>query len=366
MLQLRDISEDTALFPWKKSTPVPAFAPTIAVGLALVLGEATGHRSAGSIAAGSAFTIGFAVFHEALASTLLSMTIATVGIASAALAGSLCAGWTPLVVLICVLAALNYALLSGMSNVGGWVALQCGTFAIISSYFANGVHYALGRAGMVLAGGALQMLVYSLVHLRRRLSQPAKPPLPLQRQVWTRFQQIVRAFRSELHWDRSSTSYAVRLTITLCVSTALYRALHWRNGYWAPMTALLVMKPKWAATLSRGVARLTGTLVGAAICALLALHPPFHHWVYFLMIVITAWACFALQAVNYALFSNFLTIYTVTLFAFGGFSERTAADLRLLTTAVGGVLALLVDFLFQQVGPKLRGVPEQHAVAAGS
>ena len=356
MLRLRDISEDTALFPWKKSTPYPAVESTIAVGLALLIGQLTGHRSAGSIAAGSAFTVGFAVFHEALASTLLSMGMLTLGIASGTLAGSLGAHWTPVVLLLCILAAVNYGLLAGMDVTAGWIGQQSAIFVIVSSYFANGVHYALGRSSMVLAGGALQIAVYAASRTLSRHTRSGSPPLPLRRQMRTRVAQLWRCLHEELRWNTDTTSYAVRLCITLALSTALYRALHWRNGYWAPMTALLVLKPKWANTLSRGVARLTGTLVGAAVCALLALHPAYSHMTYFVLIAGTAWLCFTLQAVNYALFSAVLTMYTVFLFAFGGFSERSAADLRLINTALGGMLALLVDFVAQRIGPRLRAV----------
>ena len=354
MVHLRDLSEDTALFPWKKSTPYPALESTIAVGIALLLGQLTGHQSAGSIAAGSAFTVGFAVFHEALASTLLSMGLLTVGIASATLAGSLGAHWTPMVLLLCVLAAMNYGFLAGLGNTTGWIGQQCGVFVVISSYFANGVHYALGRTSMVLAGGVLQMVVYSVSRgLHRRIGNHAPEP-PLVPQMRRRAEQLWEALRGELHWRSEIAGYVLRLSLTLGVSTVVYRVLHWQNGYWAPMTALLVLKPKWANTLSRGIARLSGTLVGAGLCALLALHPVFDHRVYFLLIVVCAWGCFALQAVNYAAFSTFITLYTVFLFAFGGFSERSAADLRLINTAVGGGLALLMDYIAQRLGPRLR------------
>lgn len=349
MLRLRDISEDTALFPWNKSTPYPALESTIAVGLALAIGELAGHQSAGSIAAGAAFTVGFAVFHEALASTLLSMAVLTVGIASATLAGSLGAQWTPIVLILCVVASINYGLLAGLGNTTGWIGQQCGVFVIVSSYFADGVHYALGRSSMVLVGGALQMAIYTVSTLLGRYARRTDPP-PLTRQLGTRSQQLWRSLRSELHWNAGTTGYVLRLSITLGISTAVYRILGWQNGYWAPMTALLVLKPKWANTLSRGIARLAGTLLGAAFCALLALHPAFHHWTYFLLIAATAWTCFALQAVNYAVFSTFLTMYTVSLFAFGGFSERHAAGLRLANTALGGLLALAVDYIAQKLG----------------
>ena len=367
MYRLRDISEDTVLFPWNKSTPYPAIESTIAVAIALVAGQFSGHASAGSIAAGAAFTIGYAVFHEALASTLLSMGLLTLGIASATLAGSLGAAWTPVVLVLCVLAAVNYGLLAGIGNTTGWIGQQCATFVVVSSYFAQGLHYAAGRTAMVMAGGTLQMTVYALSTMLRRYGHPSDPaPPPVARQVRTRSGQIWRALREELHWNAEITSYVLRLAITLLITTALYRELHWQNGYWAPMTALLVLKPKWANTLSRGVARLSGTLVGAGLCALLAYHPVLDHWTYFALIVATAWLCFTLQAVNYAAFSAVLTMYTVFLFAFGGFSERSAAGLRLVNTALGGGLALLVDFVAQKLGPRLHRVPAPDAAVSVS
>ena len=96
MHRLFTISEDTTAFPWSKRTPDSAAVATIAVGIALLAGWMSGHQGAGAIAAGAAFTVGFAVFHEALASWMLSMLAATLGIASATLIGSLAAPSTPL------------------------------------------------------------------------------------------------------------------------------------------------------------------------------------------------------------------------------------------------------------------------------
>lgn len=356
MLRLRDISEDTALFPWNKSTPYPAVESTVAIAVALALGKLTGHTSAGSIAAGSAFTVGFAVFHEALSSTLLSMAVVSFGIASATLVGSLGAQSSIAVLVLCIVAALNYGLLSGLDALAGWIGQQCAVFVVVASYFSNGVHYAVGRSAMVLLGGLLQMLVYATSYrVRRALRPDHPPPLPVWRQLGTRTGQLWALLRQELRWKADTTGYVVRLAITLGLCTALYRAFHWRNGYWAPMTAILVLKPKWAGTLSRGVARLAGTLAGAAVCAFsAAVHAPFSHVTYFVLILLTAWVCFALQAVNYAMFCFFLTLNTVYLFALGGFSERSAADLRLVNTAIGGLLALTIDFLVQKLGPALR------------
>ena len=41
----------------------------------------------------------------------------------------------------------------------------------------------------------------------------------------------------------SAVPYALRLAITLGVSTEIYRHFGFANGYWIPMTALLVLRP---------------------------------------------------------------------------------------------------------------------------
>ena len=349
MQPLSKLSPDTLEFPWAKRTPLRGLQSTVAVALALVLGHYTGHAGAGSIAAGAAFTVGFAVFHEALASSLLSMAVLTVGIASATLAGSLGASREWLVLVLCVLAAVNYGLLSGLGATSGWIGQQCAVFVIIAGGFNHGRHYAVGRASMVLLGGAMQMVVYSVVYFIRRGKDAPAPPYA--RQLRTRTVQLWRGLRKELHWSAETTSYVLRLGVVLLVSTAIYQRLPYGNGYWAPMTALLVLKPEWSNTLSRGIARLAGTLVGVALALFLARVFPLPGLMVFLFVLLFAWACFFLQAVNYAAFSFCLTLYTVFSFRLGGFSQPAAAHLRLVNTAIGGCVALLIDLLWVRFGP---------------
>jgi len=353
MHRLSNISEDTTAFPWAKRTPGSGVVAVIAMGVALLMGWLTGHPSAGAIAAGSAFTVGFAVFHEALASVLLSMAVTTVGIASATLIGSLAAPWTAMVLLVTFVAAMNYGLLAEIGPTEGWIGQQSGVFVIVASYFANGPHYALGRTAMVLAGGGLQMLVFSMFYMLRPKRREAGKPRTHER-VPRRLRELWQCVRDEVRTRYHSAPYVARLVLVLLTSTAIYRYFHVRNGYWIPMTALLVLKPQWADTLSRGIARMLGTVAGAGFAVLLARLLPLPAWLLPTLVMVSAWGCYALQAVNYAVFSFFITLYIVFLFRFGGFSQTTAAHIRLVNTVVGGALALTIDAMWKAVTARRR------------
>ena len=356
MRHILDISADTTEFPWDKRTPFDAVPALLAISLCLGVGYWTGHESAGAIAAGAAFTAGFAIFHEAMANTLLSMFLVTLGIASGALLGSLGASWSWAVLLLALVAAVNYGLLSAISPTAGWIAMQSAVFVIVASYFKQGLKYAVGRAEMVLLGGSILMLFHVLVYwVRPHPDHVAVPVRPVRlrarlRGLWVRVQAHSRL-------NAETAPYTLRMAFTLVLCTALYRHYHVRNGYWSPMTALLVLKPQWSATLSRGIARLAGTLVGAGIALLLARTATFNTVEIYLLILVCAWGCYTLQAVNYAVFSMFITLYIVFLFRFGGFSQTSAAHIRLLNTAVGGGLALGIDWVWLRLAGLRKAAP---------
>ncbi len=354
MPNLLDISTDTTAFPWAKRTPWSSIPAIITVAIALLLGYLTGHEGAGAIAAGAAYSVGFAVFHETLASRLLSMGLLTLGIASATLIGSLGADYTWIVLLLIIIAALNYGVLSSLSPTAGWMGQQCGIYVIVSSYFKLGLHFAVGRTAMVLLGGTLVMLLHPLFYhlVFHPAAEPKAARPPLLTRLQTRAGELWSRLRNEIHFTGDTASYTVRMAITLLLCTAIYRYFHIRNGYWLPMTALLVLKPQWSATLSRGIARLVGTVGGAGIALLLAHTVTLNTPVVFALVVLCAWACYAVQAVNYAVFSLFTTLYIVFLFRFGGFSQTSAAHIRLFNTALGGSIALLIDALWLACTPK--------------
>ncbi|MDE1160776.1 MAG: FUSC family protein [Acidobacteriaceae bacterium] len=346
MFEFETISADTLPTPWEQRTVDEGLLAMLAIGCCLIVGRLTGHEAAGAIAAGGAFTAGFAVFHPMLESPLISMALATLALTTATFAGSLAAQWTPVVLVVVAVAGLNYGLLSGLGASAGWMGLQAGVYLVIATYFPNGPHQAAGRAAAMLLGGTLQWCVHAAVRLPKLRRQEA----PAKAIVVTRAKDYCQRLHHHMSWGSSTLEYSTRLLTTIVLTTAVYRHYHLRNGYWIPMTALLCLRQQWTGTLSRSIARVAGTIAGATIALLLA--HSVHHWPVALlaaMIMLACLGCYALQAVNYALFSLCMTLYIVFLFRFGGFSETQAAHIRLMNTAIGGALALLIDGVWQSV-----------------
>jgi uncharacterized membrane protein YccC len=151
----------------------------------------------------------------------------------------------------------------------------------------------------------------------------------------------------------------VRAAVTIAIAASLYRSLPQQNGYWIPVTALIVLRPDLHQTLTRGVARLAGTVTGAAVGTALVLLlpslpslPPLHglrselellassQWILAGGIVLFAGASYALFQVNYAYYAFFLTGYVVFLLSLAGVGAESLIVHRAVFTAVGGALPL--------------------------
>jgi uncharacterized membrane protein YccC len=136
--------------------------------------------------------------------------------------------------------------------------------------------------------------------------------------------------------------HALRLAVTIGIGTAIYRYVHLDRGYWLPMTSLLVLRPEFHDTLTRGLARIGGTLVGAAIATAIVHFAAPTAGILTLMVLVFVWGCYALFRINYALFTVCLTGYVVFILMLSGVAEMTAASLRALYTIEGGAFALIV------------------------
>ncbi len=217
-----------------------------------------------------------------------------------------------------------------------WIGLQCGIFAIVASGYPVGLELAASRAGFILAGGAFETLfVVGYWRLRATIHpEEAQDPFP-------GFSSALPALWRAWREHGETFQYAVRQGLTVAAAAELARYLDLANGYWVPMTALIVLKPGFKETLQRGLERVAGTLLGAVLATLLAHALPSEPVTAAVLIMLFAWGAYALINVNYGLFAIFLTGYIVFLLDFGGLSTSVVVARRTVNTALGGGLALL-------------------------
>ncbi|MFF4225541.1 FUSC family protein [Streptomyces abikoensis] len=149
-----------------------------------------------------------------------------------------------------------------------------------------------------------------------------------------------RALRREARWSSPVGRHAVRVTTVACVGYLLGTALPLGHGYWVPMTSVMVMRPDFAQTYQRGVARFVGTLVGvwagAGIMALTHPGPP----VCAALAVVSVGLLYLLMRTGYIVVSACIGAYIVFLLGIAGEGWSQTVQARLALTLLGGVLAL--------------------------
>lgn len=184
---------------------------------------------------------------------------------------------------------------------------------------------------------------------------PFKNP-PLHRHL------VLPRMRANLTPSSMAFRHGLRLAVTLAVAVLLYHLIPLTRGYWVPLTVLVILRPDFQATVTRGLLRIFGTLVGIMLSTgLLAVaYPHASLGVGLLLVMIFAVALYSTINVNYGLFSIFVTAEVMVLLSF--FEKApplaTMSD-RLLNTLIGGVLALLAYRLWPtwqhyQLRPQLR------------
>jgi MFS family permease len=298
-----------------------------AMPLLLAGGLLSGHLAFGAIAAGAAFMVGFGSARDLRRKRWAAMILATVGATIAAFVGCLAGEWTPALWAVSAAAAAGCAVLALIDEDLWWVMLQVVIALFIAGYYAGPPHAALERAGAVLAGGATQLaVVRGLAMIAPRAGRPLPPAPP-----------------KPAAPRRLMIAHALRAAVCVVLSWLAVERLGLANGYWAPMTAMLVLKPGLSETHTRGIARLTGTVVGCAAAALFVLAMGASAPWLLIAVALTAGAAFAVQKAHYALLTTAVTATVVLLLTLAHVSGiLQTAEHRLIATAIGGGLALVI------------------------
>ncbi|HEX3823416.1 MAG TPA: FUSC family protein [Mycobacteriales bacterium] len=202
--------------------------------------------------------------------------------------------------------------------------------------------YAAARSSALLGQlRAVDRLVSALAGVRRlvlprAIGSPAVMMLPQRLADSAR-----RLATTARDWKSAAFRHALRLAVILPVAEALSHVLPWQRGYWVTLTALVVLKPDYAATVQRGIGRVGGTGLGVVLSGLLivAIHPS--GAVLSVLLAIATWAAYTSFAASYALYSFAVTAVVVLLLTTLGGNELTTVADRGLDTLVGGALALV-------------------------
>ena len=352
---------DLYTFDWEKlSFKVPAIG-AVPIALCLVTGVLVGHPSAGLIAGGGAMTVALGVHQRIADSRVAPMIFATLAMFLSTLVGMTVGHHGYSLLLASAIWSFVYGLLTARAAGVAWVGQQAAVTLFVTSAFPAGPRAAFVRALLILAGGALQIAITTaflrlfpelksgLLELHHiTLAGPLRDTGDLlfhsesetRRRVLKHLREIPLTLPRISH--AAGFTYALRLTLTVVLAAEAYRRLGIQSGYWIPMTALLVQKPAFFETFNRALMRIAGTVTGAGLCSFALAHLHIDPLVLAALATLCAFLAFATNAVNYGLFSIFLTSYIVFLLSLNAVPGPVIAHRRALCTIAGGVIALVI------------------------
>lgn len=341
---------DLYTFHWSEFNLRLPMVSASAVAVCLFIGILVGHPGGGLIAGGGAFTIGFGANQRIADSRLIPMIVAVFACSTATLAGTIAGHRDYWLVIAASGSALIYGVLTTRNAGWAWVGQQASVALLIASAFPTPLRPALVRAGLIAAGGVVQVVFASaglrlIPNLPRDLISIAiSVANTVQEQSQDELIQRIRELRSSLRPVTASEAfgYSLRLMITVGLATELYRRIGFQSGYWIPMTALLVQRPAFEETFTRALARILGTLVGAWAGSLLIAHLTPGPVVLAFVATLFALLAFATNSVNYGLFAACLTGYIVFLLSLNQIPGPEIAHRRAWCTILGGVIAVIV------------------------
>jgi hypothetical protein len=275
--------------------------------------------------AGVAFSVGFGLRRFRQTRAILS---AVVMMAVAAFIGTLTGGMFFAFLLISGLAAALCACLALIDEDLWWVSLETVIALIVASHYASGLDAALHRAAVVCLAGVFQMACVLMLDRCIPKSHP-KPvlnvPIPATR--------------------RALMVYGLVAAASVTGATLAATSLHLDKAYWAPMTALIVLKPKYQLTKQRGFERLIGNVAGCAVATGLTFVLPALGWLDLVLCVVGAGCAYALIKARYAAFSLAVSFTAVMLLYVAHTSALHGAEQRVYATLLGGLIAIAVMWI---------------------
>jgi uncharacterized membrane protein YccC len=161
-----------------------------------------------------------------------------------------------------------------------------------------------------------------------------------------RLADVADTLRANLNLRSAAFRHALRLAVCVGAADAVARAAGLSRPYWLTMTAVIVLKPDFTATFTRGVLRVAGTFIGLALATAIFDLIPAVAWLEIALVAISAFIMRCFGPANYGVLVTALTALVVLLFALSGVSPQQVILSRGLNTIIGGAMALVAYALW--------------------
>jgi uncharacterized membrane protein YccC len=149
--------------------------------------------------------------------------------------------------------------------------------------------------------------------------------------------------RNNLTLRSASFRHALRLGVATGLGSLLASVFHLTRGYWIPMTVVLVLKPNFGGTLQRSVQRITGTVCGALLAAMVLFFLR-DSLLLFPILAVLSFATFTLRNRNYGLFALALTPMVMVMLDVAHPITVSDSLFRILYTVLGSMIALVSGY----------------------
>lgn len=154
------------------------------------------------------------------------------------------------------------------------------------------------------------------------------------------------AMRANMIPQSIAFRHAVRCAVVLTLAVAISRYAHLPHGYWLPMTAAIVLRPDFGATLNFGLLRVVGTVLGLVLTTLVLRFTPDAPWAHIAVLAILCVGFRYLATAHYGIAVAALTGTVVILLSFEGVESAAAMTDRVLNTVLGSAMALVAYMLW--------------------
>jgi len=156
-----------------------------------------------------------------------------------------------------------------------------------------------------------------------------------------RFTSLIPRLEANFSFRSAVFRHGVRLAAAVAVAETLSRTLETPRAYWLPMTAVLVLKPEFTVTFTRGLLRIAGTILGLLLATAMFHFLPNGIGLEVLLIGAFVFLLRWIGPANYGIFGAAVSALVVLMIAITGVAPKDVIWARGLNTLIGGTLALI-------------------------